>query len=370
MTMHLFTNRIIAIFALSLASALLVMPIEASQYENVFWEQYGQRAVAAKLANGKNLQSITLKGFQDGMLMTEMSIDGTIAAMGMPANDMLVRQLRIPISEMRAVQTLLREKAFSKALQKLRPQAYPLIAYHKLPISFKVIHQPNFMLLQALIDDQLLQEAHDLIRRISLSEAPLHYCRIALELAHKQIQAGMYDQASELIASLPLEDAYASNVSRTVVAIHKMRDAQQFELAIPLYESIEGKLKGIQLQSIQLWISYCLANTGEKEASEKRLAQLKIKNKKDKNFPLYQLVNGSIAHQAKQYNEALDLLSKGFVYSQSSDEWVPEMLYTMGDCYLKTGNRMGAQNVWLEITQLYKNTPWFSRAQYALNKNK
>ena len=367
--MHLFINRIIAIFALPFASVLIVIPTHASDYKNAFWEEFGHRAVAAQLAIGQNMQSVTLKGLKDGLLMTEMSVDGTVAVMGMPTNDMLVRQLQIPMSDRQAVQTLLREKAFSEALEKLRPLVYPLIAYHKLPISFKVIHQLNFMLLEALIDDQSLQEANDLIRRISLSEAPVHYSRIALELVDRQILAGMYVQASELIASLPLKDAYASNIPKVVIAIHKMRDAQQFELAIPLYRSIEGKLNGIELESIQLWIGYCFANTGQKEASEKQLLNLKIEDKKDKNFPLYQLVNGSIAHQDKQYNEALDQLSKGFVYSQSSDEWVPEMLYIMGDCYFKTGNRVGAQNIWLEITQLYENTPWFSRAQNALNKN-
>lgn len=369
MTMHLFTIRTIAIFALSLASALIVMPTYASEYENPFWEAHANQPILAKLINGQKQQSITLKGYQDSILTAEISINGSVAEVGMPANAVLARQLRIPVPEMQAIHQLIRNKKYAEALEKIRPSAYPLLKYSALPSDYKVVHQLLFTLLQTLIENQQLNEADDLIQRIALQQAPLGYSRIALRLINAQIQMGYHVTASERLASLPLDGQKSQNMPFFIKSVHALRDAQQFKLAIPLYQSIEKKLADETRVSIRLWLSYCYARIGEKAASQKLLLSHRIKNKKATNFPLYKLVDGTNAYQTEKYHEALDHLSMGFVYSQSSDEWVPEMLYVMGDCYLKTGNSIGARNVWREITQLYKNTPWFSRAQYALNKS-
>ena len=353
-----------------LLSTFTVRPVLATDFDNIFWEKYSEMPVKAELTRGQNKQSVELKGFEDGILNIEMSFNGTVAQMGMKADKQLAKQLKITIPKINELKKSIRDQQISKALQIMRPNVYPLLAYHKLPSSYAQVHKLNGLLLKQLIDFKLLEEAYDLVSRLSLSEAHVYYSSISLRLIKALIATGSYLQASELIASLPTENAYTNNLQGCIDATHMLRDAQQLALALPLYKSFERRLKGNQLKNIQLWISYCMVNAGEIEASKEQLSSLIFDDPKEKNFPLYQFVKGSIAHQSKQHVKALDHLAKGFVYSQSSDQWVPAMLFTMGDCYLKIGNRVGARNVWLEITQLYKDSLWYSQAQSALANNK
>lgn len=351
-----------------LASVLAAGPSLDSDFVNTFWEQYSDQAIPATLLNNNSKQTIKLSGFVDDMLMVEMLLDDRLALIGMPPNNTVASQLSIPHLNVTSLRKIMQEKPLSNALQKLRSQVYPLINYHKLPISFTSIHRPNFMLLNALINSQQLEEASDLLCRISLREAPLQYSRICITLINAFIEVEAYADACALINELPMEGAYAANLDFIITATHRLRDAQQYESVIPLYQSIEDKLTDEQLQRVQLWLTYCLLKNGQQASAHSRLTQLKIDDYRATNFPLYKLVSGCYAYQEEKHIEALDHLSFGLVNSESSDKWIPEMLFNIGQCYFDTGNVKAARNVWLEISLLHEATPWFTHAENALNK--
>ena len=48
---------------------------------------------------------------------------------------------------------------------------------------------------------------------------------------------------------------------------------------------------------------------------------------------------------SQSYERALDILTRGFVRAQTSYTWVPEMLYLIGDCYLRSDEVEAAQCV-------------------------
>ena len=89
---------------------------------------------------------------------------------------------------------------------------------------------------------------------------------------------------------------------------------------------------------------------------------------KDRLFSLYKLLQGSREHRNGNYGDALDVLTRGFVRAQTSYVWVPEMLYLIGDCYARAEDSTAACNVWSEITVLYPESPWSTRAAESLSK--
>jgi TolA-binding protein len=44
------------------------------------------------------------------------------------------------------------------------------------------------------------------------------------------------------------------------------------------------------------------------------------------------------------------------------------MLYLIGDCYVQAEDTIAAKNVWSEITVLYPNSPWATRAAESLSQ--
>ena len=176
--MNLFAYRSVRTLAFLLSIVPFSSQALTAASENLFWNQFGQTPVQAELVNGSNKQSVTLKSYEADILMVEMSFDGSVAEIGMPSNQTLLRQLRIPIPEMNSIEELLKGKQYAAALKKLRPSAYPLLNYYTLPSTYAVVHKPVYILLEALIDKQLLDEASDLFQRISLQQAPLYYCSI------------------------------------------------------------------------------------------------------------------------------------------------------------------------------------------------
>ena len=88
----------------------------------------------------------------------------------------------------------------------------------------------------------------------------------------------------------------------------------------------------------------------------------------DRLFSLYQTLHGTLAHRNKDYSQALDLLTRGFVRAQSSYPWVPEMLYLIGECYRIKDDPNAARNVWTELTTLYPESQAALRGNAALKK--
>ena len=357
-------NRLAILLTSTAALAYSAVSAQTTDAENPYWEQYGKDPIEVVQTNNGSAQTLSFTDFKDGMLIAELA-DG-VGEISLPVSESMARSLSLENLSMSEVIAQMADQNYTRALELLRPVAYPLIKFHQVPESFTQLHAPIRRLLDNLLSAELLPEAEDVIRRIELDTVAPEYSEIALRLMNAYLAAGDFERAAQLTRQIPVEGQYAGNIRPIVDAADALRGAGKYDAVIPLYREIETVVPADVKKNVQMWLAYSLVLADRVDEATPLIDKLEEPAPKDRLFSLFNLLHGSREHRLENYGKALDLLSRGFVRAQTSYVWVPEMLYLIGDCYARYDSPLPARNVWTEITLLYPESPWAERAETAL----
>ena len=351
------------IFTLLFAAAAAQSSATAQEV-NSYWIEYGNEPVLIQSNNNGARQTLKFVSFRDGMLVAEL--EGGVGEISLPVTESMVRTLRLDNSKMPEIERMIRRGNFTPALDRLRPKAYPLIKFHQVPESFTQLHSPILSLIDTLIRAKEYNEAHDLLNRVRLDKVGTKYSQSAISLMHAYLRDGDSDNVAEMTKIIPVEGKYKVNIRPILDAADALRAAGKYEAVIPLYRQIETVVPDELKKTVQMWLAYCLVLADRVDEASPMIEALKEPEPNERLFSLYKLIQGSRAHRAENYGLALDVLTRGFVRAQTSDEEVPEMLYLIGDCYARSEDKLAARNVWTEIAILYPESPWAKSAESSL----
>lgn len=354
--------RIRPLVALSTTVGIALASV--AQAENPFWAQFGDKPVEMTQVNGGARQQLTFVDFQNGMLVAEL--DGGVGEISMPVSDSMAQQLRLQIKGAKRIEQQLRVESYDAALKIMRPAYYPLVKFHQVPEIFTQLHVPIRSLIDTLILAGELDEARDLVSRIELDKVDLKYSKRTIDLMRAFIEVENWEATAELANALPVDGVYAENISPIIAAADELRSVGAFEAVIPLYQAIENTVSGELRINVQMWLAYSLVLADRIDEATPIIDGLEEPSPEVESFSLYKLLQGSREYRKQDYSKALDILTRGFVRTQTSYAWVPEMLYLIGDCYAKADKREAASNVWNEIAVLYPETPWAGKAKESL----
>jgi thioredoxin-like negative regulator of GroEL len=332
--------------------------------QNQYWDQYSQLPVLMQQNNNGAQQTLKFVDFKDGMLVAEL--EGGVGEVSLPVTESMANSLRLAVDTKRA-RDLIDTGNYVGALQLLRPEVYPLIKFHQVPDNLSQLHGPVRLLIDTLVDAGEYTEAEEIVKKLELGRVGVKYSESAIRLMNGFIFAKDFNSAARIAGSLPVEGDYASNIAAVVEAADALRGAGQYEAVIPLYQAIESAVTDEVRANVQMWLAYSLVLADRVDEAQPILDGLEVPDPKDRLFSLYKLLEGSKAHREKNYADALDVLTRGFVRAQTSYAWVPEMLFLIGDCYSKYDDTVAARNVWTEIVILYPQSPWAKRAQTSLD---
>ena len=350
---------------LSLVFAIAVVQAATTAKEaNSYWIEYGNEPVLIQQNNNGAVQTLKFVSFQDGMLVAEL--EGGVGEISLPVSESMVRTLRLDNSKMPEIERMIRRGNFTSALDLLRPKAYPLIKFHQVPESFAQLHSPIRSLIETLIKSKEYKEAHDLLNRIQLNKVGIKYSQIAIALMGAYLNDGDTDKVAKMTEKIPVEGQYAVNIRPIVDAANALRAAGKYEAVIPLYRQIKTVVSDDVKKNVHMWLAYCLVLADRVDEATPMIEALEEPKPNERLFSLYKLLQGSRAHRGENYGQALDVLTRGFVRAQTSYDWVPEMLYLIGDCYARSEDRLAARNVWTEIAILYPESPWAKSAESSL----
>ena len=350
---------------LSLVFAIAVVQASTTAKEvNSYWIEYGNEPVLIQQNNNGAVQTLKFVSFQDGMLVAEL--EGGVGEISLPVSESMVRTLRLDNSKMPEIERMIRRGNFTPALDLLRPKAYPLIKFHQVPESFTQLHSPIRSLIETLIKAKEYKEAHDLLNRIQLNKVGIKYSQIAIALMGAYLSEGDSDKVAKMTEIIPVEGQYAVNIRPIVDAADALRAAGKYEAVIPLYRQIKTVVSDDVKKNVQMWLAYCLVLADRVDEATPMIDALEEPKPNERLFSLYKLLQGSRAHRGENYGQALDVLTRGFVRAQTSYDWVPEMLYLIGDCYARSEDKLAARNVWTEIAILYPESPWAKSAESSL----
>jgi len=335
-----------------------------AQEVNLYWIEYGNEPVLIQQKNNGGAQTLKFISFKDGMLVAEL--EGGVGEISLPVSESMVRTLRLDNSKMPEIERMIRRGSFTPALDLLRPKAYPLIKFHQVPESFAQLHMPILSLIDTLIKAKEYNEAYDLLNRIQLDKVGIKYSQSAISLMRAYLRDGDSDKVAEMTKIIPVEGQYTVNIRPIVDAADALRAAGKYEAVIPLYRQIETVVPDEVKKNVQMWLAYCLVLADRVDEASPMIEALEEPKPNERLFSLYKLLQGSRAHRSENYGQALDLLTRGFVRAQTSYDWVPEMLYLIGDCYARSEDKLAARNVWTEIAILYPESPWAKSAESSL----
>ena len=351
------------IFTLLFAAAAAQSSATAQEV-NSYWIEYGNEPVLIQQNNNGAAQTLKFVSFQDGMLVAEL--EGGVGEISLPVSESMVRTLRLDNSRMPEIERMIRRGNFTSALDLLRPKSYPLIKFHQVPESFTQLHAPIRSLINTLIKAKEYKEAHDLLNRVQLDKVGIKYSQSAIALMRAYLRDGDYDKVAKMTEIIPVKGQYAVNIRPIVDAADALRAAGKYESVIPLYRQIETVVSDDVKKNVQMWLAYCLVLADRVDEATPMIEALEEPQPNERLFSLYKLLQGSRAHRAENYGQALDVLTRGFVRAQTSYDWVPEMLYLIGDCYARSEDKLAARNVWTEIAILYPESPWAKSAESSL----
>ncbi|MEN8661009.1 MAG: tetratricopeptide repeat protein [Lentimonas sp.] len=332
--------------------------------QNQYWDQYGQLPVLMQQNNNGAKQTLKFVAFKDGMLIAEL--DDGVGEVSLPITESMAKSLRLAVDTKKAM-TMIEQENYEGALKLLRPEVYPLIKFHQVPDILVQLHGPLRLLIDTLVDAKEFKEAEDLVMRLKLDNVGIKYSESVIRLMNATIFSEKYDAAARIAKILPVKGDYTVNIAPLIDAADALRGAGKFDAVIPLYRAIEPAVPEASRANVQMWLAYSLVLADKLDEATTILNGLEEPEPKERLFSLYKLLQGSKAHREKDYPEALDVLTRGFVRAQTSYAWVPEMLYLIGDCYSRSADNIAARNVWTEIVTLYPSSPWATSAQKSLD---
>jgi tetratricopeptide (TPR) repeat protein len=352
-----------------IAACLMTSPAKA---QNNYWQEFGNQPVFIEQNNNGRIQLLKFIDYRDEMIVAEMEMrsrDGTttVAEIAQPVTEGMVKNLDFKTGAMEAANRFIDNQNYTAAAKVLRPQVYPLIKFYRIPETFIQLHQPVRLMLETLIEAGELKEAEDLLARIELDKVDFKYSEIAqaLLLAYKASES--FDALARVAVTLPVSADYLANINVLTDAANSLRSAGQYNAVIPIYRTIQAAANKEQKKDIDLWLAYSLVLADRLEEAAPLIDALDAPEPSERLFSLYKLLHGSRMHRLERYSEALDMLTRGFVRAQTAYSWVPEMLYLIGDCYLRANDPIAARNVWFEVTILYPQSPWATRVQKELD---
>lgn len=352
-----------------LASSMLTsLPATASAQNGFesYWEEYGSDPLpVVEVVGGRRLERIFLD-YRDGMLTAQFSAGG--AEVELPVSDTMAESYQLPdLSFEGPARSAIAAEDYDSALRVLRPAVYPMIRFHSIQESFFQLHRSIRTLLGTLILAGELAEAEAILSRMELDEMGVPYSQIAMQLVNAYLEAGDGRSAARLVATVPLEGKYRRNITGLVQLADGLRNAGEYQAVIPLYQQIEASGPPEFAADAKMFLAYSYVLDGQLGNAREIIDGIEEPPADSRLFSLYKLLEGSLLYQEGSYSEALDLFTRGFVRASTSYSWVPEMLYYIGDCYVRSEEPTAARNVWNEVVLLYPDSSWAGRAREGMS---
>lgn len=351
-------------------ASLIVFLVHSSGFaENEYWLKYGRETFPVKQIDGNTERILTFVHYKGNRLFMEIKTEGGTAEISRPLSESMIRTLRLDIREMELANKLIFMENYYGAVELLRPKVYPLIRFHKIPESFIELHTPIRTLIYSLIKSKNYSEAEDVLSRISLDSVDVKYSKLAIDLLNAYLAEQDYDALTRVVNRLPVDGIYSENIDYIIRVANILRGAGKPLAVISLYRRAEKYVSGETYAEIQMWLAYSLILVDEVDEASAIIDKLEEPALENPLFSLFKLLQGSREYHKENYDQALDVLTRGFVRTQTDYTWVPEMLYLIGDCYAKNEYLNAARNVWTEITVLYPDSLWAQNANESLDRN-
>lgn len=256
-----------------------------------------------------------------------------------------------------AIEDLERGQAL-QALPVIREYAQPFVEYMELS------HLPGNLLptvlsyLDVLSATKAWSEAADVATRIPLQLAPPsvweHIGQLTLALADADQTVALDRVHQHILASRQLTD------SRLVVILNMAngwRDRADYVRAFELYRKVQA-YEGPHQTRARLWVAYCSFYLGHDLVPAVFLENLPEMDVTTPGYSLRELIKARLRIREEDYAAAMRSAAQGKTYSNTTDPWYPELLYTVATVYAQLHMKEAAIAAHRELSISFPDSPW------------
>lgn len=328
---------------------------------NQYFEEYGRLPIKVTQGSGANIQKYILKNFdgknfilaQEGMQEMEISLP-------VATTDPLEF---VPGDDYKKAINLLSERKFVEGIEAYRPVAYSLIKFASAPTNKLNIHQPIRILIDALLEIQAVDEIYEIYQKLDISSVDDLFIEKIFDVVQGLIKAKDYNKAMELVKDIPLSLSRTEYLEDVIHAAGLFVLAEQYELALDLYERTQRYRNSDLHQQVLLWIAYCRDKTGETKSAryymDEKVGEIETSSP---NYSLFRLIKGILLMRGNDYRNAMDEIAQGVVNADRSMIWMPELLFQSAQCYYFLEKKDVAKSILNEIKLFYPESVWASKS--------
>ncbi|MGF1448957.1 MAG: tol-pal system YbgF family protein [Opitutales bacterium] len=360
------TVLVILLIAVWSAPFMMGQPAANEPTPEEFFQRMGERPIPVQLGN----QRFTLLRRDQDRLVFQVP-SNTAASFSRGIDDPNLALFLPEPPAFQQARTQARSGDYDKAVETLRPIAYPLVRYLAIPPEKFNIHGIVELFLESLINSGRTQEAKAILDRHRFDELPSRFAALGLDLAAAFVDQQNDDDALLLIDKVLNQTEGASEEYLPVFLrfTGKLRDSGQWSSAETLYNQIQQLGDAAVAKQAELWIIYISVRRAAEEdmallpLSENLLAQLTGVEAATSEYALQRFVEGKIHAVRKEWSEALESFGEAVIYSEVSDSWTPELLYETGRAYRMTDRPEAARSVFEQNILFFRDNPWAQLSQ-------
>ena len=266
-----------------------------------------------------------------------------------------------------AIEALERGQAL-EALPVIRKYAQPFVEYMELS------HLPGNMLptvlsyLDVLATAREWSEAADVATRIPLHLAPPSVLdrigQLALSLADADQSLALDRVHQHIVSSRKLTD---HRLAVILDLANDWRDRADYVRAFDLYRKVQA-YEGPYQTRARLWVAYCSFYLGHDLVPTVFLENLPEMDVNTPGYSLRELIKARLSIRDEDYAAAMRSAAEGKTYSNATDPWYPELLYTVATVYAQMNMKEAAIAAYRELSISFPDSPWAVKSLNDLQK--
>lgn len=304
---------------------------------------------------GTSTQNLSLIGRDARMLYFR---DRTGGSIGQPITG--IRNLTfVPTAAVNRGLENFRGGNFEAAVREMGPFVDQLVPYLDLPES----NAPELMVqyLIALRESRNFDRAIEILRIVPLDAPNTPFVAQIFSLANRLRMEGR--DFMPLIERVPLSPDNTAYVPFMQQFAELLLENDLIAEASRIYRRVRDNTSGAERRWATLWMAYAEVRDQQVLRTREILNEVGELDINEPTYSLFYLIESRLAWADRNYDDALDAISRGIAYANVNTSWFPEMLYLSAQAYRLTGNEETAGNVQDYLRMLFPENYWTKRLE-------
>jgi len=258
---------------------------------------------------------------------------------------------------------------YDTAIGYMRKDVYLSLPLLVVPeVNLPSIHSNVINFLDFLVQANRIEEANAIFSSLNYAQLKPQFTLIALNFVETLNENSRFDDAIKLLSKLDFSGEKVILIPSLMDILDTLRNNGKIKEVNNWYIKLQKMPDNPLKDKATLWAIYCDIAMGNLVSARVYAASLEQADRKSEVFSLSKMIGGMISMAEKNYKDSLDKFSEGVVYGNTTDSWMPELMFNTGLSYKALEKPEVSNVIFKEIELFYPNSIYASRAKAQIVK--